>query len=126
MRHVRSIIAGLIALALVVVPAHAGMYAAGQIGAMALGASDCTNVTCQNMAQDDGVSGMPMTSECPGMGGKKAMPVSACMVFCAGLIGLPLTVALTLRDVPRLHHGSVSTDDVVGHIDPPEPYPPKI
>jgi hypothetical protein len=116
MAKVRRIITGLIVLALLFVPAHASMYAANQIGAVA-----------SDIIQDHDHSGMPMQADCPGMTDKSS-PVtpSPCMKFCSGLIALPSPVFAVLKDTPRLRPDPAGVSVLLDHVDPPEPHPPKI
>lgn len=116
MADVRRIVASLIVLALLFVPAHASMYAANQIGAQA-------SAIMHN--HDD--SGMPMQADCPGMTDKSSpMTPSPCMKFCSGLIALPSPVFAVLRATPPLHPDLAGVIVLLDHVDPPEPHPPKI
>jgi hypothetical protein len=116
MANLRRIIASLIVLALLFVPAHASMYAANQVGALA-----------SDIMQDHDPSGTPTEADCPGMTDKSSpMTPSPCMKFCSGLIALPSPVFAVLRDGPRSRPDLAGVSVLLDHVDPPEPHPPKI
>jgi hypothetical protein len=124
MNRLRALITILITLSLVVVPASIGASAAS-MASVAAGVSDCS-VPCPMADQADTMAGMPMSSDCNGMGGKSApMTPSACAAFCAGFVALPATHNVLVREIP----GKLPSPDVAafltGRIDPPEPYPPR-
>ena len=127
MRRFRSMVATLIALSLVVVPAHAGAYAANMV---AIAASQTPNCSPCPMSHAPGalvsMTDMPMSGDCHEMDGKGGpMTPSACVVFCTGLIALP-SPAFVMAEIVA---AKLLTPSIVltlaGHIDPPEPYPPK-
>jgi len=126
MAKLRGIIAGLIALALVVVPAHAGMYAASQIITAVAAISDCAGEACPDMAEHEFISTMPMSSDCPGMDRNGTVTPSACAAFCNGSIALPSLFTVVLIEVPRSQPRPLAPVALLDHVDPPEPYPPKI
>jgi hypothetical protein len=125
MTRLRSLIAILITLSLVVVPASLGASAAGMAAVAASSVSEC-GVPCPMADQADAMASMPMSGDCNGIGGKST-PVtpSACAVFCAGFVALPVTHIVLARDVssklPSPHVQALLT----GRVDPPEPYPPR-
>ena len=127
MRRFRSMVATLIALSLVIVPAHAGAYAASMA---AVAASQTSNCSPCPMSHTTGapvsMMDMPMSGDCHEMDGKGGpMTPSTCAVFCTGLIALPSPtfVMAEIASAKLLTPSIVLT--LAGHIDPPEPYPPK-
>jgi hypothetical protein len=125
MTRLRALIAILITLSLVVVSASAGASAAGMASIAASGVSDC-GAPCPMADQADSMTGMPMSSDCNGMGGQSApMTPSACAAFCTGFVALPVTNIVLVRDAS----GKLPSPDVrallTGRVDPPEPYPPR-
>jgi hypothetical protein len=125
MTRLRALIAILITLSLVVVPASVGASAAGMASIAASGVSGC-GMPCPMVDQADTMAGMPMSGDCNAMGGKNApMTPSACAAFCAGFVALPATHIVLVRKVP----GKLPSPDVqaflTGRVDPPEPHPPR-
>jgi hypothetical protein len=127
MRRFRSMVASLIALSLVVVPAHAGAYAANIAAVAASQTSNCSPCPMNDIAGASvSMKDMPMSGGCHEMDGKGGpMTPSACAVFCTGLIAVP-SPAFVMAEIvcaklltPRIEL------TLAGHIDPPEPYPPK-
>jgi hypothetical protein len=125
MTRLRALIAILITLSLVVVPASVGASAAGMASVAASGVSEC-DVPCPMADQANMMAGMPTSGDCIGMDGKSApMTPSACAAFCAGFLALPATHIVLVRAVS----GKLPSPDVqaflTGRVDPPEPYPPR-
>jgi len=125
MTTLRALIAILITLSLVVVPASVGAVAAGMASIAASGVSDC-GMPCPMADQADTMAGMPMSGDCNGIGGKSApMTPSACAAFCTGFVAVPVTFTILVRQVS----GKLPRPDVqailTGRVDPPEPYPPR-
>jgi hypothetical protein len=127
MRHFRSMVATLIALSLVIVPAHAGAYAANMAAAAASQTSNCSPCPMSHATGAPvSMTDMPMSGDCHEMDGKGGpMTPSACAVFCTGLIALPSPafVMAEIVSTKLLTPSIVAT--LAGHIDPPEPYPPR-
>jgi hypothetical protein len=131
MPRFRAMVATLIALSLAIVPAHAGAYAAGMTAVAATQTSNCS--PCPMTHAADGpvsMTDMPMSGGCHDMDGKGgpkggAMTPSACAVFCNGLIALPSPALVMAEIVSAKLLGSFVQPTLAGHIDPPEPYPPK-
>jgi len=125
MTRLRALIAILITLSFVVVPASVGASAASMASIAASGVSEC-GVPCPMADQANTMAGMPMSGDCKGMGGKSApMTPSACAAFCAGFVALPATHIVLVREVS----GKLPSPNVqaflTGCADPPEPYPPR-
>jgi hypothetical protein len=125
MTRLHALIAILITLSLVVVPASIGASAAGMASIAASAVSDC-GVPCSMADQADSMAGMPMSSGCNGMGGQSApMTPSACAAFCTGFVALPVAYIVLVREAS----GKLPSPDVqallTGRADPPEPYPPR-
>ena len=125
MTRLHDLIAILITLSLVVVPASVGASAAGMASFAASGVSEC-GMPCPMADQADSMAGMPMSGDCNGMGGKSApMAPSACATFCAGFVAVPVTFTVLVREVastlPRFDVQAFLT----GRLEPPEPYPPR-
>jgi hypothetical protein len=125
MTRLRALIAILITLSLVVVPASVGASAAGMASIATSGLSEC-GVPCPTADQADTMAGMPMPGDCNGTDGKSApMTPSACATFCAGFVALPTTLIILVREAS----GMLPSPDVqpllTGRADPPEPYPPR-
>jgi hypothetical protein len=125
MTRARAIIAFLITLSLVVVPASVGASAAGMASMTASAVSGC-NVPCPMADQADMTAGMPVSGGCNGMDGKSApITPSACAAFCSGFVALPTaTPVLILKVAASLPSPSVEAF-LTGRADPPEPYPPR-
>jgi hypothetical protein len=125
MTRLRALIAVLVALSLVVVPASVGASAAGMASTAASGVSEC-GVPCPMAAQADTMAGMPMPGGCNGMDGKSApMTPSACATFCAGFVALPATLIILVREAPSTLPSPDVQPHLTGRTDPPEPYPPR-
>ncbi len=125
MTCLRVLIATLITLSLVVVPASVGASAAGMASMAASAISEC-GVPCPMADQADTMASMPMPGDCNGMDGKSApMTPSACATFCAGFVALPATLIVLVWEAS----GTLPSPDVqpllTGRADPPEPYPPR-
>jgi hypothetical protein len=129
MTRLRALIAILITLSFVVVPASVGASAASMASIAASGVSEC-GVPCPMADQAAPMAGMPMSADCNGVGGKsvpKSVPMtpSACAAFCAGFVALPATHIVLVREMS----GKLPSPDVqaflTGRVDPPEPYPPR-
>ena len=133
MTSLRALIAILMTLSLVVVPASVGASAAGMASIAVSGVSEC-GPPCPMANQVDTMAGMiadmPTSGDCNGMSGKNApnsvpMTPSACATFCAGFVALPATHIVLVREMS----GKPSIPDVhvllTGRVDPPEPYPPR-
>ena len=126
MRRFRSMVATLIALLLAIVPAYAGAYAASMAAVAASQTSNCSPCPMSHTGAPDSMTDMPMSGDCHEMDGKAGpMTPSPCAIFCAGLIALP-SPAFVMAEIvsaklltPRIE------PTLAGHIDPPEPYPPK-
>jgi hypothetical protein len=125
MTRLRALIAILITLSLVVVPASVGASTAGMASIAASGVSEC-GVPCPMPDQADTMAGMPMPGGCNGMDGKSApMTPSACATFCAGFVALPATLIILVRDASSTLPGPGVQPLLTGRADPPEPYPPR-
>ena len=127
MRRFRSIVATLIALSLAIVPGHASAYAASMAAVTASQTSNCSPCPMSHATGAPvNMTDPPMSGDCHEMDGKGGpMTPSACAVFCTGLIALP-SPAFVMAEIvsaklltPRIEL------TLAGHIDPPEPYPPK-
>jgi hypothetical protein len=123
----RSMVATLIALSLAIVPVGASAYAAGMASIAASQASDCS--PCPMTHAPDAAVGMavnPMSSDCHDLDGKAgSMTPSACAMFCSGVPALPSrTPVIAVADHVELLRPRIELT-LAGHIDPPEPYPPK-
>ena len=125
MTRLRALIAILIMLSLVVVPASVGASAAGMASMAASAVSEC-GVPCPMADQADTMAGMPMPSDCNGMDGKSApMMPSACATFCAGFVALPATHIILVREASSTLPSPDVQPLLTGRADPPEPYPPR-
>jgi hypothetical protein len=125
MTRLRVLIAILITLSLVVVPASVGASAAGMASIAASGVSEC-GVPCPMASQADTMAGMPMPGDCNGMDGKGApMTPSACATFCAGFVALPATHIILVREASSTLPSPDVQPLLKGRADPPEPYPPR-
>ena len=125
MTRLRVLIAILITLSLVVVPASVGASAAGMASIAASGVSEC-GVPCPMADQADTMAGMPMPGDCNGMDGKGApMTPSACATFCAGFVALPPTHIILVREASSTLPSPGVQPLLTGRADPPEPYPPR-
>lgn len=125
MTRLRALVAILIALSLVVVPASVGASAAGAASMAASAVSEC-GVPCPMADQADTMAGMPMPGDCNGMDGKSApMTPSACATFCAGFVALPATLIILVRDASGTLPSPAVQPLLTGRADPPEPYPPR-
>jgi hypothetical protein len=125
MTRLRVLIAILITLSLVVVPASVGASAAGMASIAASGVSEC-GVPCPMAAQADTMASMPMPGDCNGMDGKGApMTPSACATFCAGFVALPPTHIILVREASSTLPSPDVQPLLKGRADPPEPYPPR-
>jgi hypothetical protein len=124
MTRLRGLIAILITLSLVVVPASAGASAAGMASIAASGVSECG--PCPMADQAYTMAGMPMLGDCNGMDGKSApMTPSACATFCAGFVALPATFIILVREASSALPSPDVQPLLTGRADPPEPYPPR-
>jgi hypothetical protein len=125
MTRLRALIAILITLSLVVVPASVGASTAGMASVAASGVSEC-GVPCPMADQADTMAGMPMSGSCDGMDGKSApMTPSACATFCAGFVALPATLIILVREASSTLPSPNVQALLTGRADPPEPYPPR-
>jgi hypothetical protein len=121
----RRMIAALLALSLAIVPTAAGAYAAAMAATAASQPMNCS--PCPMMHTAETAVEMPSMAAPSGchetQGGP--MTLAACAVFCSGLIALP-SPAFGMADVvsAKLLNPHVEPT-LAGHIDPPEPYPPK-
>jgi hypothetical protein len=127
MMRFRTIVVALITLSLAIVPASAGAYAAGMASAALLQGSNCSPCPMSHVA-DTAVDmmSMPLSADCHDIDGKTgSMTPSACAVFCGGLIALP-SPSFAMAELVSIKLVSPWTDlTLAGHVDPPEPYPPK-
>ena len=125
MTCLRALIAILITLSLVVVPASVGASAARMASMAASAVSEC-GVSCPMANHADTMTGMPMPGDCNGMDGKSApMTPSACATFCAGFVALPATLIVLVREASSTLPGPDVQPPLTGRADPPEPYPPR-
>jgi hypothetical protein len=125
MTRLRALIAILITVSLVVVPASVGASAAGMASIAASGVSEC-GAPCPMADQADTMAGMPMPGDCGGMDGKSApMTPSACATFCAGFVALPATLIVLVREASSTLPSPGVQPLLTGRADPPEPYPPR-
>jgi hypothetical protein len=125
MTRLRALIAILITLSLVIVPASVGASAAGMASIAASGVSEC-GVPCPMADQADTMAGMPMPGDCNGMDGKSApMTPSACATFCTGFVALPATHIILVREASSTLPSPDVQPLLTGRADPPEPYPPR-
>ena len=125
MTRLRALIAILITLSLVVVPANVGASAAGMASMTASAVSEC-GVPCPMADQADTMAGMPMPGDCNGMDGKSTpMTPSACATFCAGFVALPATHIILVREASSMLPSPDVQPLLTGRADPPEPYPPR-
>jgi hypothetical protein len=121
MTRLRTLIAVLITLSLVVVPASVGASAAA-MSTVASGVSDC-GVPCPMADQADTMAGMPMPGDC---NGKTApMTPSACAAFCSGFVALPATQIVMIREMSRKLPSPDVEALLTGRVYSPEPYPPR-
>jgi hypothetical protein len=125
MTRLRALIAILITLSLVVVPASVGASTAGMASIAASGVSEC-GVPCPMADQADTMAGMPMPGGCNGMDGKSAPTTpSACVTFCAGFVALPAALIISVREASGTLPSPGAQPLLTGHAVPPEPYPPR-
>jgi hypothetical protein len=125
MTRLRALIAILIALSLVVVPASVGASAAGMASMAASAVSEC-GVPCPMADQVDTMAGMPMPGDCNGMDGKSTpMTPSACATFCAGFVALSPTHIILVQEASSTLPSPGVQPLLTGRADPPEPYPPR-
>ena len=125
MTSLRALIAILITLSLVVVPAGVGASAAGMASSTASGISGC-NVPCPMADHADMMAGMPMSGGCNGMDGKSApITPSACAAFCSGFVALPAAPVVLILKVAESQPSPDVEAILTGRADPPEPYPPR-
>jgi|HubBroStandDraft_6_1064221.scaffolds.fasta_scaffold990344_2 hypothetical protein len=125
MTRLRALIAILITLSLVVVPASVGASAVGVASMAASAVSEC-GAPCPMADQADTMAGMPMPGGCNGMDGKSApMTPSACATFCAGFVALPATLIILVREASNTLPSPDVRPLLTGRADPPEPYPPR-
>jgi hypothetical protein len=125
MTRLRALIAILITLSLVVVPASVGASAAGMASIAASGVSEC-NVPCPMADHADMTAAMPMSGGCNGMDGKAApITPSACAAFCSGFVALPIASPVMILKVADSQPSPSVEAFLTGRADPPEPYPPR-
>lgn len=125
MTRLRALIAILITLSLVVVPASVGASTAGMASIAVSGVSEC-GVPCPMADQADTMAGMPMPGGCNGMDGKSApMTPSVCATFCAGFVALPAMHIILVREASSTLPSPDVQPLLTGRVDPPEPYPPR-
>jgi hypothetical protein len=125
MTCLRALIAILITLSLVVVPASVGASAARMASMAASAVSEC-GVPCPMADQTDTMAGMPMPGDCNGMDGKSApITPSACATFCAGFVALPAASPVLILKVADTLPSPDVEPFLTGRADPPEPYPPR-
>jgi hypothetical protein len=125
-RFHRMIVA-LVALSLAVVPTAANAFAAAMAATAASPTSDCS--PCPMMHAVEAAGGMPNMVAPGGChdtdGNDRPMTLAACAMFCGGLIALP-SPGFVMADVvsAKLSNPHVELT-LAGHIEPPEPHPPK-
>jgi hypothetical protein len=120
----RVLIAILMALSLVVVPASVSASAAGMASIAASAASECN--PCPMADQADMMAGMPMSADCNDIDGKSVpMTPSACAAFCSGFVALPATHIILMLKASDTLPSPIVQARLTGRIDPPEPYPPR-
>jgi hypothetical protein len=78
-----------------------------------------------NAALMDMPVNVPMPGKCKGcIGGEKGVASAVCSAFCSAAIVLPATPSVLLAGAGETLKPGTGPD-VTGHIDPPEPYPPR-
>ena len=126
MTQLRILIAALVTLSLLVVPAGVGASAASMAAASASEASEC-GMPCPMAQQADMMAGTAMPGGCHGTDGKSA-PVtpSACVALCGGLVlALPSVSFVAVCDVSSALPRPGVQAALPGHTDQPEPPPPR-
>jgi hypothetical protein len=129
MKQLRILVASLVTLSLLVVPASIGASAAAMTAMGIAIASDCGS-SCAVAGQidmADTMAGVAMPGDCRGPTGK-GTPISpaACAALCSGLVfALPSFSSISVRDVTVRLPGPGVQAELLGHIGQPEPPPPR-